>query len=609
MSTTRTVPLDDLSLHAFNPRQVHDPEDIAALAKSLSINGLMQNLNALDEDGKLGIVAGGRRLRALEHLRAQGSDFADSADIDFDAIPVNVTTDSALARSWAGSEGATQRPLHPADEIRAYAAMADHGSAADQIAAAFGQTRAHVQRRLKLAGLSASTLDALRSGDITLDIAQVLTVTGGAEREAQALKLATEHRYSADRLRHQLMEGNVPSSDRRVQFIGLDLYRAEGGTLDEDLFSDQSRLHNAELVHQLFEAKLIKAAEDLQASEGFARVIPVFESWVGYQHTEGMTRSYRQAIDLPEADAIRHAELCELGETQTFTDAEKAEFDALEQRMLGDYKDEEREAATVFVLVDRDGNLEVSSAYLPAQQHAGSNSGAEGDEVEKIAPKPPITQAGIEDLRRIERLALQARMITQPELALDLLAFQLWAEMPSFSGPFNIRAEEQLSLPEAANSITVDKRVTGEDDEPVTPFLEDFDAAFDAFIAKGKKHRNQVLTTLLARTMNAPFASPCNRALLRRLDVSPRNIWTPTAESLFNACRSEMLDSIWRELVVTEEREDQMERFAKLKVSEKRKELEKLFNDASTQEALGLSRAEVAAIDSWIPETMKGEAA
>ena len=608
MSTTRTVPLDDLSLHTFNPRQVHDPEDIAALAKSLSINGLMQNLNALDEDGKLGIVAGGRRLRALEHLRAQGSDFADSADIDFDAIPVNVTTAPALARSWAGSEGATQRPLHPADEIRAYAAMADNGSDADQIAAAFGQTRAHVQRRLKLAGLSASTLDALRSGDITLDIAQVLTVTGGADREAQALKLATEHRYSADRLRHQLMEGNVPSSDRRVQFIGLDLYRAEGGTLDEDLFSDQSRLHNAELIHQLFETKLIKAAEDLQASEGFARVVPVFEAWVGYQHTEGMTRIYRQAIDLPEADAIRHAELCELGETQTFTDAEKAEFDALEQRMLGDYKDEEREAATVFVRVDRDGKLEISSAYLPAQSRTGTNSGTGDDEVEKVAPKPPITQAGIEDLRRIERLALQARMIAQPELALDLLAFQLWTEMPSFTGHFNIRAEEQLSLPEVANSLTVDKRVTGEDDDQAADPREDFDAAFDAFIAKGKKHRNQILTTLLARTMNAPFASAANRALMQRLDVTPRSIWTPTAESLFNACRSEALDSIWRELVVTEEREDQMARFAKLKVGEKRKELERLFNDASTQEALGLSRAEVAAIDSWLPEAMKGEA-
>ena len=328
-----------------------------------------------------------------------------------------------------------------------------------------------------------------------------------------------------------------------------------------------------------------------------------------YQHTEGRTRIYRQPIELPEADAIRHAELCELGETQTFTDAEKAEFDALEQRMLGDYKDEEREAATVFVLVDRDGRLEISSAYLPAQSRTGSNPGTGDDEVEKVTPKAPITQAGIEDLRRIERLALQTRMISQPELALDLLAFQLWTETPSFTGPFNIRAEEQLSLPEAANSVTVDKRVTGEDDEPVTPSLEDFDAAFDAFIAKGKKHRNQVLTTLLARTMNAPFASASNRALLRRLNVTPRAIWTPTAECLFNACRSEALDSIWRELVVTEEREDQMERFAKLKVGEKRKELEKLFNDASTQEALGLSRAEVAAIDSWLPEVMKGEAA
>ena len=200
-------------------------------------------------------------------------------------------------------------------------------------------------------------------------------------------------------------------------------------------------------------------------------------------------------------------------------------------------------------------------------------------------------------------------MIAQPELALDLLAFQLWTEMPSFAGPFNIRAEEQLSLPEVANSLTVDKRVTGEDDDQAADPREDFDAAFDAFIAKGKKHRNQILTTLLARTMNAPFTSAANRALMQRLDVTPRSIWTPTAESLFNACRSEALDSIWRELVVTEEREDQMARFAKLKVGEKRKELEKLFNDASTQEALGLSRAEVAAIDNWLPAVMKGEAA
>ncbi|UWR36183.1 ParB N-terminal domain-containing protein [Sulfitobacter sp. W074] len=605
MSTTRTAPLDELTLHAFNPRQVHDPEDIAALAISLSLNGLMQNLNALEEDGRLGIVAGGRRLRALEHLRSQGSDFADSADIDFDAIPVNVTTDPALARSWAGSEGATQRPLHPADEIRAYAAMADHGSDADQIAAAFGQSKAHVQRRLKLAGLSPAALDALRSGSITLDVAQVLTVTGGEEREAEALKLATEHRYSADRLRHQLMEGNLPSSDRRVRYIGLDLYRAEGGTLDEDLFSDQSRLHNVELVDHLFQIKLRKAAEELQATEGFGRVIPIFDTWVGYQHTESMSRIFRQSVELPEADATRHAELCEIGETQTFTEEEKAEFDALEQRMLGDYKEDERDAATVFVLVDRNGALEVSSAYLPASRGNGSSTDTNDVEVERIAPKPPITQSGIEDLRRIERLALQARMITQAELALDLLAFQLWTEMPSFAGPFNIRAEEQLSLPEVANSLTIDKRVTGEDDEQASASHENFDEEFDAFMAKGKKHRNQVLTTLLARTMNAPFASPANRALLRRLDVSPRTIWTPTAESLFNACRSEALDSIWRELVVTEEREEQMERFAKLKVGEKRKELEKLFNDASTQEALGLSRNEVAAIDSWLPDVMK----
>jgi ParB family transcriptional regulator, chromosome partitioning protein len=604
--SVRTVPLHTLHLSPLNPRQDHDADDIAALAEFLKINGIMQNLNVFEGPDGLGVVAGGRRLRALE-LLTQAVDHEETDDtrqlIDFDAIPINVTSDEMMARSWAGAEGATQRPLHPAEEIRAYAAMADQGSTPDRIAAAFGQTRAHVMRRLKLASLSTEALDALRRNLIPLDVAQVLTMVDAPDRQHDALMLATDRNYNAGQLRRQLMEGNVPSDDRRVVFIGLDLYRAEGGTLDEDLFTDQSRLHNADLIDSLFKEKLTKKAEDLQASAGVARVVPIFDYYVGYQHTNEMRTLFRKPVELPEADQARYDALCEKGNEVEFTKAEAEEFDALEERMKGDFDTEEYARSTLFVYVNTNGKIDVSRPYLAHEKHA--SSGAD-DGAGAVAAKPPVTQTGIADLRIIQRAALQTEMLKHPELALDLLAFQLSHDLYSYSGPFNVTPTDQDTRPSSLDEVHLDERLQSS----ISDIGGDVEAAFRAFQEQGKKHRNTVLTQALVRTMNQPFGSPINLALMTKLGVSPRSIWTPTAENFFKACRSELLDSIWRKLACAgDEGGDQMERFAKLKVGEKRAELEALFTDASTQEALLLTRDQVAAIDAWLPDEIAGDAA
>lgn len=146
--------------------------------------------------------------------------------------------------------------------------------------------------------------------------------------------------------------------------------------------------------------------------------------------------------------------------------------------------------------------------------------------------------------------------------------------------------------------MQIDPRLTS----GVKDVAGDIGAAFAAFQDKGKKHRNTAPTEALVRTMNASFGSPINTALLTKLGTTPRSIWTPTTGNFFKACRAELLDSIWRKLACASEGGNQMERFAKLKVGEKRTELEALFANASTQEALGLSRDQVATIDAWLPD-------
>ncbi|WP_088633260.1 ParB N-terminal domain-containing protein [Phaeobacter sp. 22II1-1F12B] len=55
------APLCKLYLHEINPRQNGSPEDTEAMAASIEINGLIQNLAGFedpDKPGKIGIVAG-----------------------------------------------------------------------------------------------------------------------------------------------------------------------------------------------------------------------------------------------------------------------------------------------------------------------------------------------------------------------------------------------------------------------------------------------------------------------------------------------------------------------------------------------------------------------
>ncbi|MRX50196.1 hypothetical protein GI374_06990 [Paracoccus sp. S-4012] len=61
------IPLVDLYLSDMNPRQEADLAGIALLADSIAMIGLIQPVAEFrDPEGKVGIVAGGRRWRAIK---------------------------------------------------------------------------------------------------------------------------------------------------------------------------------------------------------------------------------------------------------------------------------------------------------------------------------------------------------------------------------------------------------------------------------------------------------------------------------------------------------------------------------------------------------------
>ena len=171
------VPVDQLVASDLNVRKTGG-QSISELAASIRAHGLLQNLTAVATKStsrgkvvdKFHVVAGGRRLRAIQQLIEEGHLPADYQ------VPVRVVgADDAVAASLA--ENTVREAMNPADQVLAFKAMADDDMSPAEIADAFGVSEVTVRRRLALANVAPALLDAYRDGEITLEKLQALALT------------------------------------------------------------------------------------------------------------------------------------------------------------------------------------------------------------------------------------------------------------------------------------------------------------------------------------------------------------------------------------------------------------------------------------------------
>lgn len=73
----KAVPVSSLLPPKGNPRRTVDPAQIAGLAQSIKVDGVLQNLVVHPEGGKYRVVSGKRRFLALQLLRKKKEIAAD----------------------------------------------------------------------------------------------------------------------------------------------------------------------------------------------------------------------------------------------------------------------------------------------------------------------------------------------------------------------------------------------------------------------------------------------------------------------------------------------------------------------------------------------------
>ena len=150
-SDIRDIPLSQLGLSPANVRKT--PADASAfteLKASIAAHGLLENLIAramgpgTDCVARYAVIAGGRRLAAMQALAAEGA-------LDEDhPVPCRMIEDIVAAEEVSLAENTVRAAMHPADQVEAFRRLADAGSMARAIAARFGVSERTVEKRLRL---------------------------------------------------------------------------------------------------------------------------------------------------------------------------------------------------------------------------------------------------------------------------------------------------------------------------------------------------------------------------------------------------------------------------------------------------------------------------
>ena len=385
LSQSRDIPFNKLVLSNRNVRRVRAGVSIEDLAEDIARRTLLQSLSVrpiLGEDGQptdtYEVQAGGRRYRALELLIKQKR-LNKTAP-----IPCVIREDGILEEDSL-AENVQRQALHPLDQFRAFQSLKDQGLGDEDIAARFFVTPQIVKQRLKLASVSPKLLEIYAADEMTLEQLMAFSIAANHERQEQVWE-AVQRGYNQEPyyIRKLLTEDAVRASDKRVRFVGLDTYEAEGDSVLRDLFSqnDDGWLQDVALLERLVTAKLTGEAETIKA-EGW-RWVQIAQDFP-YGHTGDLRRVMGEMQPLSdEEQAKREAlrdEMAEIEERYSGTDEDlpeeidrrlaeiEAALDAFESQPVI-YDPTEVARAGVFVSIDGDGRLKVERGYVRPEDEA-----------------------------------------------------------------------------------------------------------------------------------------------------------------------------------------------------------------------------------------------
>ncbi len=605
----REIPLSRLSLAPENVRKTPpDPQADAQLKALIAALGVLGNLIVrTDEPGEDGaeryaVVAGGRRLKALQELAAEGAIGPDHP------VPCKMKRDGVEPREISLAENVGRCAMHPADQVVAFSELVGAGQSVSSIAARFGLSERLVEQRLRLGNAAPELLDAYRADEIDLEVLKAFAVTTDRERQMAVWEQVSGQGYrpTAWQVKRLLTEERVPGVSAIARFVGVEAYEAAGGQVLRDLFArdDESGVwfEDPVLLEKLAMAKLQAAAAELATRWKWATAMIEVE-WsdtarYGRIEPQPPERTPEEQAEIGKLEA-RQAELAELDDDE-WTQETVAEAESIETRLdeiegaieaRAVFRREDLAMAGCIVTVSGNGTLQVMQGLVkpedipkPAETgdaatHAGNGHdpdaaahGAQAAGTTVAAPMAPPKdpeaearkEAGVgiglaDDLRSVRTALIKAYLAGDFEAAFDLLLFQMARSV--FTAGYTPHALD-IAVRETADRPTV--RMNDADFASWSPGeamladrshlsfdwmeIEDDGESFAALRALPQADKEALFAACVARTVKPqlafePQARPELEATVARLDIDFARHVRPTAAMLWSRInKSRILD-------------------------------------------------------------------
>ena len=572
-----------------------DPE-YDTLIHSIKNHGLLENLiiQPIDnKDGKYRIVAGHRRFTALRSLEKDGH--LDNQH----QVPCLIIDSNADAKELALAENTVRAAMHPADQVIIFRALVnDKRNTAVEIADRFGLSERTVNQRLRMANVHNDILNAYRRNEISQDAVMAFTLSSDKNEQKSLFDSLKKQstRITGGWVRSKLTNHKINAGHRLVKFVGLKKYTDAGGETSTDLFADINDptgiwINNPELIEQLAVQKLNTFAEKQDPRWSWTEAVlnHDYESQSKFRQVEAEPRE-------PTEDEVKVIEELEALEDKLQEDMPDKEYDKLEKHhdTLCDkvskinkdiYKDstfrpEHYTNGGCIVSIDHNGKTSINKGLVKKEdwknltkdmKQAKKAENAEKSNTPGADEPKPLTYSNSlsEDLSYLRTTIVKTHLVNYPELALDLFTYQAAHDLLSNAYYW-------------PKSVNINANAT--DNEPVTPPENDMhkrnnpciakfeelkkslnlnflaekneNASFTMFQTLDKKEKTQILTTVIAASLNRQLSAEHENSYLRHateIAVSQMDInWCKhmplTSDFFFNRIPKQALYNIGDEL-------------------------------------------------------------
>lgn len=539
----KTIKLSQLRHASANVRNVAPKvEGIEQLAASIAANGVIQNLVGYKEGRHFHIVAGGRRLRALELLQQAGT-----IDGTYE-VPVSERT-KAEAVELSLHENEQRENMHPADSVRAFALLRQsNGWGAAEIAARFGYDESYVERLMALGSLAPELLDAMGEDRLGIPAARALCLTDDPARQ---IEVFNQHGDNPQRIRQALTTQKVRTDFNLFKFVGRDAYEAAGGTYTRDLFSADGvgYADDPGLVEELAEGKLAVVRDDL-CGMGWKEVVVTMTRPDNFY---SLSRLQPRRREPNEAEAARieeiEAQMSEIEEADPESEELGALHDQLEEvrAALLSFPVELRAQHKALAFVDYSGELEVTYIALRTETESKRAKQADG----------PYSKGLIEQLTGIRSLALQMAVAADPALAMDILIDSLTAQLVHDEYGWKLAAHISPTAhsPNVADELLSNSPINRVKEDMMERFADiPADRRFETIRGMDAGDKMALLAVLVASTISATVHNgSVEEARMRKADqyaqaagLDLAALWAPGVET-FGRIRKGGLLAILRE--------------------------------------------------------------